>query len=100
MKTVFGLAKTEVGGPKLRRFYDKRIKSAPGAAWGGLQPLTIWARKVCMSDPDREMLRISLEDVSLGCTVFGLTKTDLGKPRNAFLFRKRTKSAPGQETVN
>ena len=95
MKTVFGLTKTEVRGPS----YADSVTSAPEAhqvlRGAGYSPLTAWAKKVCVSDPDREMLRISLEDVSLGSTVFGLTKTDLGKPRNAFLFKKRTKSAPG-----
>ena len=53
-----------------------------------------------MSAPDHEMLRMCSENVSLGCTVFGSAKTDLGKPRNASLCKKRTKSAPGQEGVN
>ena len=63
-------------------------------------PLRHGPKKVYVSDPDREMLRISLEDMFLGSTVFGSTETDVGKPRNAFLVKKRTKSVPGEERVN
>ena len=37
--------------------------------------------------------------MSLGHTVFGSAKTDLGKPRNASFGKNRHKSAPGQDGV-
>ena len=45
------------------------------------------------------MLRMCSENVSLGCTVFGSAKTDLGKPRNASFGKKWYKSGTGQEGV-
>ena len=72
----------------------------PGAA--PLRPLRHGTKQVCMSDTDHEMLRISSEDMSLGCAVFGSAKTDLRKPRNAFLCKRRTAScgALAQEPEN